>query len=95
MAATCCVGHTGRVPGAMRWAEIETRIVGMSVSYGIDASILEIEPKHPVLAPLLFLQKQVVGHWFIDSLGVYRHHRGKGIGRALLENEISRAGQGR
>jgi ribosomal protein S18 acetylase RimI-like enzyme len=74
-------------------AEIGDEIVGVSVSYGIDASILEIEPKHPVLAPLLFLQKEVVGHWFIDSLGVYRHYRGKGIGRALLENEFSRAGQ--
>ncbi|WP_461551994.1 GNAT family N-acetyltransferase [Sinorhizobium meliloti] len=74
-------------------AEIGDEIVGVSVSYGIDASILEIQPKHPVLAPLLFLQKKVVGHWFIDSLGVYRHYRGKGIGRALLENEFSRAGQ--
>ncbi|WP_026614310.1 GNAT family N-acetyltransferase [Ensifer aridi] len=74
-------------------AVVEDEIVGVSVSYAIDASIREIEPKHPVLGPLLALQSQVVGHWFIDSLGVYRHHRGKGIGRALLENEFARAGE--
>ncbi|OAP34446.1 acetyltransferase [Sinorhizobium glycinis] len=74
-------------------AVLGDEIVGVAISYAIDTSISEIEPKHPVLAPLLALQKQVVGHWFIDSLGVYTAHRGKGIGRALLENEFSRAGK--
>ncbi|MCA1441017.1 GNAT family N-acetyltransferase [Ensifer sp. IC4062] len=74
-------------------AVVADEIVGVSVSYAIDPSITEIEPKHPVLGPLLALQKQVVGHWFIDSLGVYKSHRGRGIGRALLENEFVRAGQ--
>ena len=71
----------------------DEEIVGVSISYAIDASIAEIEPKHPVLAPLLALQREVVGHWFIDSLGVYKAHRGKGIGRALLEHEFVRAGK--
>ncbi|ASY62747.1 hypothetical protein SJ05684_c12920 [Sinorhizobium sojae CCBAU 05684] len=73
-------------------AVVEDEIFGVSVSYGLDESVLEIEPKHPVLVPLLALQKQVVGHWFIDSLGVYKAHRGKGIGRALLGHEFGRAG---
>ncbi|WEX78773.1 GNAT family N-acetyltransferase [Sinorhizobium numidicum] len=73
-------------------AVVDDEIVGASVSYGIDASIHDIEPKHAVLVPLLGLQTKAVGHWFIDSLGVYRHHRGKGIGRALLQHEITRAG---
>ena len=73
-------------------AVIADEIVGVSVSYAIDASIREIEPKHPVLVPLLALQREVVGHWFIDSLGVYGAHRGNGVGRALLENEFTRAG---
>ncbi|NRP73540.1 Mycothiol acetyltransferase [Ensifer psoraleae] len=72
-------------------AEVEDEIAGVAVSYAIDSSVRDIEAKHPVLAPLLALQRQVVGHWFIDSLGVYKHHRGKGIGRALLEHEIARA----
>ena len=73
-------------------AVVDDEIAGLSVSYGIDASIGEIEAKHPVLVPLLALQSRVIGHWFIDSLGVYRNHRGKGIGRALLEHEFTRAG---
>lgn len=73
-------------------AVVDDEIAGLSVSYGIDASIGEIEAKHPVLVPLLALQSRVIGHWFIDSLGVYRNHRGKGIGRALLEHEFARAG---
>ncbi|MBB4187920.1 GNAT family N-acetyltransferase [Sinorhizobium terangae] len=73
-------------------AEVEDEIAGVAVSYAIDPSVRDIEAKHPVLVPLLALQRQVVGHWFIDSLGVYKHRRGEGIGRALLEHEIARAG---
>ncbi|HXV31875.1 MAG TPA: N-acetyltransferase [Sinorhizobium sp.] len=74
-------------------AVLEGEIVGISLSYGIDASVREIEPKHPVLVPLLDLQRELVGHWFIDSLGVYKAYRGRGIGRELLAHEIARAGQ--
>ncbi|MBP2237936.1 ribosomal protein S18 acetylase RimI-like enzyme [Sinorhizobium kostiense] len=73
-------------------AVVEGEIVGVSVSYRLDASIRDLEAKHPVLVPLLLLQRELVGHWYIDSLGVYRPHRGKGIGRALLEHEFGRAG---
>ncbi len=73
-------------------AVIEDEIVGVSVSYRLDASIRDIEAKHPVLVPLLALQRELVGHWFIDSLGVYKPHRRQGIGRALLEHELGRAG---
>jgi len=71
---------------------VEGEIVGVSVSYRLDGSIRDLEAKHPVLVPLLSLQRELVGHWYIDSLGVYRPHRGKGIGRALLEHEFGRAG---
>ncbi|KQW75476.1 acetyltransferase [Ensifer sp. Root142] len=73
-------------------ADLDDEIAGVSIGYGIDASVAEIEAKHAVLEPLLALQRPVVGHWFIDSLGVYRHRRGRGIGRRLLAHEIARAG---
>ncbi|NVD41169.1 GNAT family N-acetyltransferase [Ensifer sp. HO-A22] len=73
-------------------ADVEDEIVGVSIGYGIDASAVEIEAKHAVIEPLLALQRRVVGHWFIDSLGVYRHRRGRGIGRRLIAHEIARAG---
>ncbi|MBB2970672.1 N-acetyltransferase [Mesorhizobium sp. RMAD-H1] len=73
-------------------AEKDGEIAGLSIGWPLGQSILEEEPAHAVYEPLLALQKQVVGNWFIDSLGVYRRFRGLGIGRRLLENEIARGG---
>lgn len=73
-------------------ADVEDEIAGISIGYGIEASAVEAEAAHAVIEPLLALQRRVVGHWFIDSLGVYRHRRGRGIGRRLLAHEIARAG---
>ncbi|NRP18799.1 Mycothiol acetyltransferase [Ensifer adhaerens] len=73
-------------------ADVEDEVAGVSIGYGIDVSAVETEARHAVIEPLLALQRQVVGHWFIDSLGVYRHRRGRGIGRRLLAHEIARAG---
>ena len=84
-------------PGAWQDATIADyggEIAGVSISYDLDESVRGIAAPHPVLAPLLAMQVQVIGSRFIDSLGVYRHHRGKGIGRALLAHEIEKA-QGR
>ena len=84
-------------PGAWQDATVAEHggeIAGVSIGYDLDESVRGIAAPHPVLAPLLALQVQVIGSRFIDSLGVYRHHRGKGIGRALLAHEIEKA-QGR
>lgn len=82
-------------PGAWRsavLAEWDGEVAGTSIAYDLDESVHEIVAPHPVIEPLLALQRKVVGNRFIDSLGVYKHHRGKGIGRALLEREIDIAG---
>lgn len=81
-------------PGAWRdatLAEWDGEIAGVSIGYDLDESVREIVAPHPVIKPLLDLQVEVIGSRFIDSLGVYRHHRGKGIGRALLAHEIDKA----
>ncbi|MDZ5697737.1 GNAT family N-acetyltransferase [Chelativorans sp. M5D2P16] len=75
-------------------AEIDGEVVGASIGFRVPESILQEEPPHPALAPLLALQQRAVGNWFVDSLAVYRAHRGKGIARALLGHEVSR-GEGR
>lgn len=72
-------------------AEWDGEIAGVSIGYDMDESVRDIAAPHPVIKPLLDLQVKVIGSRFIDSLGVYRHHRGKGIGRALLAHEIERA----
>jgi ribosomal protein S18 acetylase RimI-like enzyme len=84
-------------PGAWQDATVADygdEIAGVSIGYDLDESVREIAAPHPVIAPLLALQVQVIGSRFIDSLGVYRHHRSKGIGRALLAHELEKA-QGR
>jgi ribosomal protein S18 acetylase RimI-like enzyme len=73
-------------------AEIDGDVAGASVGHGVSSDILNESAPHPSLAPLLALQQRAVGNRFIDSLAVYRAHRGKGIGRTLLEHELSLAG---
>ena len=81
-------------PGAWKdatLAEWDGEIAGVSIGYDLDENVRDIVAPHPVIKPLLDLQVMVIGSRFIDSLGVYRHHRGKGIGRALLAHEIDKA----
>ncbi|ODT03952.1 MAG: GNAT family N-acetyltransferase [Mesorhizobium sp. SCN 65-20] len=73
------------------FAEVDGEVAGAVIGYSIDTSIGDVEADHPVLHPLIDLQKKVIGSWFIDSLGVYRHHRGIGLGRQLLDHELERA----
>lgn len=73
-------------------AEIGGETAGASIGFCIPQSILAEKTDHPVLAPLIALQQQVAGRWFIDTLAVYRQHRRKGVARRLLDHEASRAG---
>lgn len=75
-------------------AMVRDEIAGVIIGHPIDESIIDETPSHPVTEPILALQKTLVGHWFIDSLGVYRHLRGKGLGKRLLRHEVER-GAGR
>lgn len=75
-------------------AEIDGEVAGVVIGHKLDSSINDEVVPHPALEPLLTLQKRVVGSWFIDSLGVYQHHRGQGIGRRLLDHEMKRAKMG-
>ncbi len=47
----------------------------------------------PALEPVIALQKQAAGNWFIGTLAVYRHLRGIGIGKRLLGDQIEKAGE--
>lgn len=84
-------------PGPGNWrdalvAEADDEVAGLSVGYAIGPEVSETVASYPVLEPLLALQRRIVGHWFVESLGVYRHQRGRGIGSALLAKEFERAG---
>ncbi|PLP58947.1 GNAT family N-acetyltransferase [Mesorhizobium loti] len=71
-------------------ATVDDEIAGVIIGHPIDPSIADEAAPHPAIEPILALQKTLVGHWFIDSLGVYRHLRGKGLGKRLLLHEIGR-----
>jgi len=73
-------------------AEAYGEVAGMAIGYVVDEGIYDLQPRHPAIEPMLTMQKSVVGHRFIGSLGVYQHLRGIGIGRRLLEDQIERAG---
>ena len=72
-------------------AEVDGETAGVVIGHLVDASFADEAAPHPVFEPILRLQQQVIGHWFIDSVGVYLHHRGHGIGRKLLDHELARA----
>jgi GNAT superfamily N-acetyltransferase len=70
-------------------------VAGMAIAFPLDDSVSDAVAPHPVFEPIVELQRRLAGHRFIDSLGVYREHRGKGIGRALLADEIDKAAGGK
>ncbi|MGS1093373.1 N-acetyltransferase family protein [Aquamicrobium terrae] len=74
-------------------AMVGDEIAGVIIGHPIEPSIMDEKAPHPVVEPILELQKTIAGHWFIDSLGVYRHQRGKGLGKWLLAHEIARGGE--
>ncbi|ABC90723.1 putative acetyltransferase protein [Rhizobium etli CFN 42] len=72
-------------------AEAYGEVAGVAIGHVLDEAIEGVEATIAATEPMLALQKTVVGSWFIGSLGVYRHLRGIGIGRRLLEDQIDRA----
>ncbi|WP_139975996.1 GNAT family N-acetyltransferase [Ochrobactrum sp. CGA5] len=72
-------------------AEWDGEIAGLSIGFTLEQSLNDVPPQHPVLDQLTDLQRKVIGHRFIDSLGVYRRFRGNGIGRSLVVHEIDTA----
>lgn len=90
-----CFMRSDTQPAAWKDASIALagdEIAGVIIGHPILPSIRGETAPHPVVEPILELQKEIAGDWFIDSLGVYRHHRGKGLGKRLLAHEIARAG---
>lgn len=73
-------------------AEWNGDVAGVAIGYRLDGNVRQQLAPHPIVEPILALQKRVVGSRFIDSLGVYREHRGKGIGRSLVGHEVAKAG---
>lgn len=72
-------------------AETDDDVAGAAIGYALEDDMLSVVPAQAALVPLIDLQQSLGGHWFIDSIGVYRRHRRKGVARRLVESEIGRA----
>tara|TARA_R110002020_G_scaffold6361_11_gene26888 strand:+ start:933 stop:1529 length:597 start_codon:yes stop_codon:yes gene_type:complete len=73
-------------------AETGEGVVGMSLSFDLTGGPEDLGIADPVSVPLEALKSRAIGTRFIDSIAVYTRFRGQGIGRALVEAELARAG---
>lgn len=72
-------------------AEVDGDVAGAVIAYRLDENLANAVPPHPVIEPLMALQCEALGSWYIDSLAIYRAYRRQGIGRKLLEDQLARA----
>ncbi|WP_086996358.1 GNAT family N-acetyltransferase [Rhizobium sullae] len=72
-------------------ADAYGEIAGTAVGYTLGGEIGAVAADRPALGPVIALQKQAAGNWFIGTLAVYRHLRGIGIGKRLLVDQIEKA----
>ncbi|PKA39685.1 GNAT family N-acetyltransferase [Rhizobium sullae] len=72
-------------------ADAYGEIAGTAVGYTLGGEIGAVAADRPALEPVIALQKQAAGNWFIGTLAVYRHLRGIGIGKRLLVDQIEKA----
>jgi ribosomal protein S18 acetylase RimI-like enzyme len=72
-------------------AEAYGEVAGAAIGYGLGEGIRGMQTDRPALAPVIDLQKMVIGSWFNGSLAVYRHLCGMGIGQRLADDQIEKA----
>lgn len=80
-----------RDEGAFSWrnahiAEADGQVAGALVGYVIDDPVdsQAAAEASDLVRPLLELEAEAPGHWYVNVLAVFPEYRGQGIGRALL-----------
>lgn len=91
-----------RDEGSFTWrnahvAEIDHEIAGALVGYQITDPVPtdDIEQVPEIARPMVLLEAEAPGHWYINVLAVFPEFRGKGVGGALLgkADELGREAQ--
>ena len=76
-------------------AQAEGQVVGMLLAYPLPTprpeDLAELPAIPELLRPLVELEYQVPGSYYINALAVFAAHRGRGIGAALLALAEARA----
>lgn len=77
--------------GAFTWrnatiAEVAGEVAGCLVGYRIADRVdpAEIAAAAELVRPLVALEAEAAGHWYVNVLAVFPEYRGSGIGAALL-----------
>ena len=96
------VGRTRalRQTGSFNWrsahiAERDGEVAGALIGYVIDEppDPAEVAELGPLVRPLVALEAQAHGYWYVNVLAVYPEHRGSGVGTALLRHADQLAGR--
>jgi ribosomal protein S18 acetylase RimI-like enzyme len=82
-----------RDEGAFTWrnahiAEADGLVAGALVGYRIDdpVDLQAVASASGLVRPLIALEAEVPGFWYVNVLAVFPEFRGQGIGRALLSH---------
>lgn len=77
-------------------AERDGEILGAANGYVMPPADAEDEKSNPLqFVPVFELFAEAAGDWVVDSLAVYSHARGQGVGAALLDDCFLRASKSR
>ena len=76
-----------------RIAEIDGLTAGMILAYRLpDPYVLDrLEELPEVVRPLVLLESQAPGSWYVNAVACYPEYRGHGIGTALMADAADRA----
>ncbi len=68
-------------------AEVDGEIAGMLLSYRLPDphEIGPLEEVPPVVRPLVELEAEVPGSWYVNAVATDARYRGQGVGRKLME----------
>jgi ribosomal protein S18 acetylase RimI-like enzyme len=69
-----------------RIADIDGSVAGMVLSYALPDpyEFGDLEDVHPAVRPLLELEAEVPGSWYVNAIATYEQYRGQGVGTALM-----------
>lgn len=69
-------------------AERDGTVAGALVGYRIDdeVDLSDIDDAPSTFRPLMELEAEAPGTWYVNVLAVHAEHRGKGVGGALLDH---------
>jgi ribosomal protein S18 acetylase RimI-like enzyme len=69
-----------------RIADIDGSVAGMVLGYPLPDPYEtgDLDQYHPAVRPLVELEAEVAGSWYVNAIATYEKFRGRGVGTALM-----------